>query len=56
MFFFLGYIRPSQELLDYYRSKISEYDSEYENLIKRLDKYKNAYEQMVIEANLNNTK
>lgn len=43
----LGYIRPSQELLDYYRCKIAEYDGEYEQLIEKLDKYKSAYEHLV---------
>ena len=45
--FYSGYVRPSRELLEYYRTKIAEYDGEYENLIKRLQKYKSAYEHMV---------
>ncbi|CAF0721823.1 unnamed protein product [Brachionus calyciflorus] len=36
----LGYLRPSRELLEYYRKKIGEYDSEREELFKRLDKFK----------------
>lgn len=38
--FFQGYLRPSRELLEYYRKKIGEYDLEREELIKRLDKFK----------------
>lgn len=44
----LGFIRPSQELIEYYRCKIAEYDSEYEKLIEKLEKYKSAYEHLVI--------
>lgn len=44
---YVGYIRPSQELLDYYRCKIAEYDSEYEQLMEKLEKYKSAYEHLV---------
>lgn len=33
-------MRPSRELLEYYRKKIGEYDLEREELIKRLDKFK----------------
>ncbi len=34
--------------MEYYRAKITEYDGEYENLVKRLQKYKSAYEHMVV--------
>ena len=47
----LGYIRPSRELLEYYRTKVAEYDSEYDALIKKLDKYRSAYEDMVRRNN-----
>lgn len=40
-------LRPSRELLEYYRQKIAEYDGEYEKLLKRLEKYKCSYIQMV---------
>ena len=33
-------MRPSRELLEYYRKKIGEYDIEREELIKRLEKFK----------------
>ena len=36
----LGYLRPSRELLEYYRKKIGEYDIEREDLHKKLDKLK----------------
>lgn len=42
----LGQLRPSRELLEYYRQKIVEYDSEYEKLLKKLEKYKCTYEQV----------
>lgn len=38
----LGYLRPSRELLEYYRKKIGEYDIEREEILKRLDKFKAA--------------
>lgn len=44
---FPGYVRPSQELLEFYRTKFMEYDKEYDNLVKKLDKYHSAYEQVV---------
>ena len=42
----LGQLRPSRELLEYYRQKISEYDGEYEKLLKKLEKYKCTYEHV----------
>ncbi|RNA00122.1 coiled-coil domain-containing 77 [Brachionus plicatilis] len=36
----LGYLRPSRELLEYYRKKIGEYDVEREEIFKRLDSLK----------------
>ena len=33
-------MRPSRELLEYYRKKIGEYDAERDDLMKRLDKFK----------------
>ena len=42
----LGQLRPSRELLEYYRQKIAEYDGEYEKLLKKLEKYKCAYEHV----------
>ena len=44
----LGYLRPSRELLEYYRKKIGEYDVEREDMIKRLDKFKLALEDQVM--------
>lgn len=43
----LGHLRPSRELLEFYRRKIAEFDSEYEALLKRLHKYKCTYEEQV---------
>lgn len=44
----LGHLRPSRELLEFYRRKIAEFDNEYESLLKRLQKYKCTYEEQVI--------
>ncbi|XP_077979112.1 coiled-coil domain-containing protein 77-like [Glandiceps talaboti] len=41
----LGYLRPSRELLEYYRKKIAEFDGEHEEMINKLDNYKLTYEQ-----------
>ncbi|XP_030070138.1 LOW QUALITY PROTEIN: coiled-coil domain-containing protein 77 [Microcaecilia unicolor] len=40
----LAFLRPSRELLEYYRKKIAEFDEEHEDLVKRLEKYKSTYE------------
>ncbi|XP_062990498.1 coiled-coil domain-containing protein 77 [Elgaria multicarinata webbii] len=41
----LAYLRPSRELLEYYRKKIAEFDEEHEELVKRLEKYKATYDE-----------
>ncbi|XP_069759390.1 coiled-coil domain-containing protein 77 isoform X2 [Narcine bancroftii] len=41
----LAYLRPSRELLEYYRKKIAQFDEEHENLVHRLEKYKSTYEE-----------
>lgn len=41
----LAYLRPSRELLEYYRKKIAEFDEEHEELAKKLDQYKSTYEE-----------
>ncbi|KAM3927250.1 coiled-coil domain-containing protein 77 isoform 2-T2 [Leptodactylus fuscus] len=41
----LAYLRPSRELLEYYRRKIAEFDEEHEDLVKRLEQYKTTYEE-----------
>ncbi|CAH2276391.1 coiled-coil domain-containing 77 isoform X1 [Pelobates cultripes] len=41
----LAYLRPSRELLEYYRRKIAEFDEEHEDLMKRLEQYKSTYEE-----------
>jgi coiled-coil domain-containing protein 77 len=43
----LGYLRPSRELLEYYRKKIGEYDIEREDLIKKLEKVKDQLDDQV---------
>ncbi|NWT60894.1 CCD77 protein, partial [Erythrocercus mccallii] len=41
----LGHLHPSHELLEYYRKKIADFDEEHEELIKRLEKYKQTYDE-----------
>ncbi|KAK2539710.1 Ccdc77 [Columba guinea] len=41
----LAFLRPSRELLEYYRKKIAEFDAEHEDLIKRLERYKETYDE-----------
>ncbi|XP_022082623.1 coiled-coil domain-containing protein 77-like isoform X2 [Acanthaster planci] len=41
----LGHLRPSRELLEYYRKKIAEFDGEHEDMLNRLEQYKMTYEQ-----------
>ncbi|NXX51549.1 CCD77 protein, partial [Tricholaema leucomelas] len=41
----LAFLRPSRELLEYYRKKISDFDEEHEDLIKRLERYRETYDE-----------
>ncbi|NWZ36365.1 CCD77 protein, partial [Brachypodius atriceps] len=41
----LGRLNPSHELLEYYRKKIADFDEEHEELMKRLEKYKQTYDE-----------
>ncbi|XP_014792684.1 PREDICTED: coiled-coil domain-containing protein 77 [Calidris pugnax] len=41
----LALLRPSRELLEYYRKKIADFDEEYEDLVKRLERYKETYDE-----------
>ncbi|XP_058047609.1 coiled-coil domain-containing protein 77 [Ahaetulla prasina] len=41
----LAYLRPSRELLEYYRKKVAEFDEEHEGLVKRLETYKASYDE-----------
>ncbi|XP_028398129.1 coiled-coil domain-containing protein 77-like [Dendronephthya gigantea] len=41
----LGHLKPSRELLEYYRKKIAEYDGEHENVTRKLEEYKCTYEE-----------
>ena len=42
-----AYLRPSRELLEYYRKKIAEFDDEHESMLQRLEHYKMTYEEQV---------
>lgn len=48
----LGHLRPSRELLEYYRRKIAEYDDEHEEMVHKLDQYKCTYEEQVMMIKL----
>ncbi|XP_035677389.1 coiled-coil domain-containing protein 77-like [Branchiostoma floridae] len=41
----LGHLRPSRELLEYYRKKIAEFDGDHEEMVRKLDQYKATYEE-----------
>ncbi|CAB3985978.1 Hypothetical predicted protein [Paramuricea clavata] len=41
----LGHLKPSRELLEYYRKKIAEYDGEHEDITRKLEQYKCTYEE-----------
>ncbi|XP_066283510.1 coiled-coil domain-containing protein 77-like [Branchiostoma lanceolatum] len=41
----LGHLRPSRELLEYYRKKIAEFDGDHEEMVRKLDLYKATYEE-----------
>lgn len=41
----LAFLRPSRELLEYYRKRIADFDEEHEDLVKRLEKYKETYDE-----------
>jgi len=43
----LAFLRPSRELLEYYRKKIADFDEEHEDLVKRLERYKETYDEQV---------
>uniref|UniRef100_A0A8C5UBR9 Coiled-coil domain containing 77 n=1 Tax=Malurus cyaneus samueli TaxID=2593467 RepID=A0A8C5UBR9_9PASS len=40
----LASLNPSQELLEHYRKKIADFDEEHDELIKKLEKYKQTYD------------
>mgnify|MGYP002474398300 FL=1 len=42
---YLGYLRPSRELLEFYRRKIAQYDNERDDLMQKLDRCKLAFEE-----------
>jgi hypothetical protein len=44
---FQGYLRPSRELLEFYRRKIAQYDNERDDMVQKLDRCKVAYEEKV---------
>ncbi|XP_052834212.1 coiled-coil domain-containing protein 77 isoform X1 [Octopus bimaculoides] len=45
----LSQLRPSRELLEFYRKKIAEYNEEHTSIMGHLDTYKETYEEMLRE-------
>ena len=43
----LAQLRPSKELLEYYRRKIAEFDNEHQEMIAKLERYRCTYEEQV---------
>lgn len=43
----LGQLRPSKELLEYYRKKIAEFDDDQQEILAKLEGYKSTYEEQV---------
>lgn len=43
----LAYLRPSRELLEFYRQKIAQFDSEHEELLQMLEKYRGIADDQV---------
>lgn len=41
----LSQLRPSRELLEYYRKKVAEFDDEHDEMAKRMEKFKGACEE-----------
>ncbi|NXS45264.1 CCD77 protein, partial [Balaeniceps rex] len=41
----LAFLHPSWELLEYYHKKIADFDDEHEDLVKRLERYKETYDE-----------
>lgn len=40
-----GYVRPSRQLLDFYRRKIAEYENEHDSLVRDLQEYRKSHEE-----------
>lgn len=43
----LAYLRPSRELLEFYRQKIAQFDGEHEELLQMLEKHRGITEDQV---------
>ncbi|XP_016426266.1 coiled-coil domain-containing protein 77-like [Sinocyclocheilus rhinocerous] len=41
----LAYLRPSRELLDFYRQKVAQFDGEHDDLLQMLEKYRSTAEE-----------
>ncbi len=43
----LAYLRPSRELLEFYRQKVAQFDGEHDDLLQMLEKYRSTAEEQV---------
>lgn len=48
----LAYLRPSRELLEFYRQKIAQFDGEHEDLLQMLEKYRATTDDQVREMSV----
>lgn len=46
----LAHLRPSRELLEFYKEKIAQFDGEHGQLLKMLEKYKSIIEDQVSQS------
>lgn len=44
----LKHLKPSQELLDFYRHKIETFEEEHADMLAKLDRYKLGFEEQVM--------
>jgi len=43
----VAYLKPSRQLLEFYRKKFAQQDAEHTGLVEKLQTYKKAYEDQV---------
>uniref|UniRef100_A0A8C1YI44 Coiled-coil domain containing 77 n=1 Tax=Cyprinus carpio TaxID=7962 RepID=A0A8C1YI44_CYPCA len=48
----LAYLRPSRELLEFYRQKLAQFDGEHDDLLQMLEKYRSTAEEQVSSCHL----
>lgn len=40
-----AYVRPSRQLLDFYRKKIAQYENEHDSQVRKLSEYRKSHEE-----------